>query len=52
MFFSRGFVNFDLDYMMFDYKDFNNVTTGAQIGEEPAYSFDAIVFRAYLSLWF
>jgi len=52
LFFSRGSVNLYLDYMMFDYKDFNNVLAGGTVGEEPAFNFNAVVFRAYLSLWF
>jgi len=52
LFFSRGSMNLYLDYMMFDYKDFNNVLAGGTAGEEPAFNFNAVVFRAYLSLWF
>jgi hypothetical protein len=52
LFFSKGSMNLYIDYMMFDYEDFRDVTTGAELGDEPAYNFDAVVFRAFLSLWF
>ena len=50
--FSKGSANLFVDYILFDYENFSNVTTGAALGEEPLYNFNAVVFRAYLSLWF
>lgn len=50
--FSKGSANLYVDYVLFDYENFSDVTTGAALGEEPLYEFDAIVYRAYLSLWF
>lgn len=50
--FSKGSANVYVDYIMFDYENFSDVTAGAPLGEEPLYEFDAVVFRAYLSLWF
>jgi hypothetical protein len=52
MFFNRGTVNFNVDYIQFAYDDFSNVLTGNVLGEEPLYEFDAVVARIYLSLWF
>jgi hypothetical protein len=52
MFFNRGTVNFNVDYIQFSYDDFSNVLTGNVLGEEPLYDFDAVVARIYLSLWF
>jgi hypothetical protein len=50
--FSKGSANLYVDYVMFDYENFSDVTVGAALGSEPAYEFDAVVLRAYLSLWF
>jgi hypothetical protein len=50
--FSKGSANLYVDYIMFDYENFSDVTAGALLGEEPLYQFDAVVVRAYLSLWF
>lgn len=50
--FSKGSANLYVDYLMFDYENFSDVTAGALLGEEPLYAFDAVVFRAYLSFWF
>ncbi len=49
--FSKGSLNLHTDYVMFEYDDFSDVTAGP-LGSEPLYEFDAIVYRAYLSLWF
>ncbi len=50
--FSKGSANLYVDYVMFDYENFSDVTAGAALGEEPQYTFDALVYRAYLSVWF
>tara|TARA_R110002072_G_scaffold5527_9_gene35419 strand:- start:1722 stop:2900 length:1179 start_codon:yes stop_codon:yes gene_type:complete len=50
--FSKGSANLYVDYVMFDYQNFSDVTAGAALGDEPLYQFDAVVVRAYLSLWF
>lgn len=50
--FSRGSINAHVDYKMFDYEDFLDVRTVTAPGAEPQYSFDAVVARVYLSLWF
>lgn len=50
--FSRGSANLYVDYVMFDYENFSDVTAGAALGEEPLYEFDAVVYRAYFSFWF
>ena len=52
MFFNKGTVNFNVDYIQFSYDDFSNVLTGNVVGDEPLYEFDAVVARIYLSLWF
>lgn len=52
-FIERGSVNLFVDYMTFDYDDFRDVrVTGLAPGTEPLYSFDSLVLRAYLSLYF
>lgn len=50
--FSKGSANLHVDYVIFDYENFSDVTAGAALGEEPLYELDAIVYRVYLSLWF
>ena len=50
-FFKRGQANLYGDYMTFHYDNFSDVTTGAPIGKEPLYSFDALVLRVFISLW-
>lgn len=51
--FDRGEANLFVDWIRFDYEDFRDVTvTDAAPGEEPLYSFDSLVIRAYLSFWF
>ncbi|MFT5506693.1 MAG: hypothetical protein ACI8XC_004421 [Gammaproteobacteria bacterium] len=49
----RGRVNFFYDYILFDYDNFRDLTsTTSSVGQEPLYSFDAGVIRAYASVWF
>jgi hypothetical protein len=45
-FFNRASLNLAYDYILFDYKDFNDVRTGA------AYSFDANVLQLFISGWY
>jgi len=40
------------DMFNFDYEDFRNIPAGGPVGEEPLYSFDAGVIRAFLSIWY
>jgi hypothetical protein len=40
------------DHYFFVYDDFRDLTSGADVGEEPFYEFDADVFQVFLSLWF
>ncbi len=52
-FVERGSVNLFVDYMTFDYDDFRDVrVTGLTPGTEPLYSFDSLVVRAFVSLYF
>jgi hypothetical protein len=48
----RGRVNFLYDYILFDYDNFRDLTKATTVGEEPLYSFDAGVIRAFASVWF
>ncbi len=50
--FSKGTANLHADFVSFNYQDFSDVRQGAALGEEPQYGFNAVVVRAYLSLWF
>jgi hypothetical protein len=49
----RGQLNLFVDWIRFDYDNFRDVTaTGAAAGEEPAYGFDSLVIRAFISFWY
>ena len=50
--FKRGSLSFYYDYIQFDYDDFRDLTQPGSAGNEPLYSFDAGVIRAFASLWF
>jgi hypothetical protein len=50
--FKRGSLNFYYDYIHFDYADFRDLTQAGSVGDEPLYSFNAVVIRAFASLWF
>ncbi len=51
-FVKRASLNFNLDYILYEYKNFRDLTAGGAVGNEPLYDFDAIVVRAFASLWF
>lgn len=52
-FIDRGSINLYLDHMRFTYDDFRDATaTGYLAGQEPLYEFDALVTRAFISLWY
>ena len=51
-FLKRSSLNLSLDYILYDYKNFSDLTTGATAGNEPLYDFSAIVLRAFASIWF
>ncbi|UCH39090.1 MAG: DUF3570 domain-containing protein [Gammaproteobacteria bacterium] len=48
----RGSLNLQMDWIEFDYDDFRDLTGNEPVGEEPLYSFDATVTRAFISIWF
>jgi hypothetical protein len=48
----RGSLNLELDWIRFDYHDFRDLTKSGDVGNEPLYTFDALVTRLYLSFWF
>ncbi len=50
--FKRGSLSFYYDYIQFDYDDFRDLTQPGSVGNEPLYSFDSNVIRAFASLWF
>jgi hypothetical protein len=51
-FFSRGEVSLFADFLHFEYDDFRDVLKGGTPGDEPLYSFDSTVLRAYVSFWY
>jgi hypothetical protein len=48
----KSSVNFEYDYMRFDYDDFRDATAMAPAGQEPLFGFSANVIRAYVSIWY
>lgn len=50
--FKRGSLSFYYDYILFDYEDFRDLTQPGSVGNEPLYSFNAGIIRAFASLWF
>jgi hypothetical protein len=48
----RASLNLDIDFIQFDYADFRDLTQSGSVGNEPLYSFDATVIRAFASIWF
>jgi hypothetical protein len=51
-FVDRGSVNLIYDQLVIDYDNFRDLTTGALVGEEPAYKLDAGVYQIFVSFWF
>ncbi len=51
-FIDDGTANLFYDMINFDYQDFRNIPAGGLAGQEPLYSFDAGVIRAFLSIWY
>lgn len=49
--FKRGKASLFGDFVNYHYRDFRDVTTGAPVGQEPLYSYDALVLRVFVSLW-
>ncbi|MGI9324737.1 MAG: DUF3570 domain-containing protein [Pseudomonadales bacterium] len=51
--FKKGEANLFVDFLSFKYDDFRDVTEeGSAPGDEPLYSFDSVVLRAFVSFWF
>jgi len=48
----RFSLNFAIDYIKFDYKDFRDLRVQTTPGQEPLYNFDAIVTRMFFSVWY
>ena len=51
-FFKKGEINLKADYMLFQYDDFRDVTSGAPVGEEPLYDFHSTVLRLFFSVYY
>lgn len=48
----KSTLNFEYDYMNFDYDNFRDATDDAPVGEEALFGFSANVIRAYVSVWY
>ncbi len=51
-YFKRGEVSLFADYVEFTYEDFRNVLKAGAPGQEPLYTMDATVIRAFVSFWY
>ena len=51
-FLKKGTVNASLDFLMLDYHDFSDLSTGAPLGEEPLFSMNAAVIQLFVSFWY
>ncbi len=51
-FLDKGTVNFSYDYLMIDYNEFRDISTGAVLGDEPFYHLDANVIQLFFSFWY
>lgn len=51
-FIDKGTVNVSYDYLVVDYDEFRDVTTGAVLGEEPLYQLKANIFQVFFSFWY
>jgi len=50
--FDKFSVNLAFDYIEFDYENFRDVRELSTPGTEPFYQFDALVTRAFVSIWY
>ena len=48
----KSSIQFEYDYMQFDYDDFRDATAEAPVGEEPLFGFSANVIKVYASIWY
>jgi len=49
----RFSVNLAVEYIQFDFEDFRDLSIeGTTVGEEPFYTYDAIVTRLFFSIWY
>jgi hypothetical protein len=51
-FVQKGTLNFRIDHLWFDYKDFRDIRVQTTPGTEPLYSFEANVMQIFASIWF
>jgi hypothetical protein len=49
---NKSTLNVAYNHLLYDYKDFRDVTKGGAPGQEPLYSFSADVVQVFLSIWF
>ncbi|HEX7061422.1 MAG TPA: DUF3570 domain-containing protein [Woeseiaceae bacterium] len=51
-FIDKGSINFSIDRLAVDYREFRDLTSNAPVGEEPFYSLDANIYQLYFSFWY
>ncbi len=51
-FFKRGEFTLFADFLTIDYDDYRDVLAGGTAGQEPLYTLDSTILRAYLSVWY
>lgn len=48
----KSSLNFELDYLEFNYDNFTDVTVAATPGKEPLFGFNATALKLYASIWY
>ena len=51
-FIDRGTVNLSVDFLLVDYEEFRDISTGTVVGTEPFYQLDAGVIQLFFSFWY
>ena len=54
---NKSTLNFRIDHLLIDYKDFRNAlligtTPEFTVGNEPLYKLNATIFQGFVSIWF
>jgi len=51
-FIDKGSVNFSVDFLQVDYKEFRDISGDIPVGTEPFYALDASIFQLFVSFWY
>jgi len=51
-FIDRGSVNFSVDFLQVDYREFRDISGNSVVGTEPLYALDAAIYQLFFSFWY